>query len=44
MGGACKTHGRVEKCIQNCGWETQGKRLLRRPRHRSEDNVRMHLR
>jgi len=32
-----------EKCIQDFGWKTEGKRLLRRLRCRWEDNIRMDL-
>jgi len=43
MGRACSTHGRDEKCIQNFGWVTDGRRLLRRPGRTWEDNIRMDL-
>jgi hypothetical protein len=26
MGGACSTHGRDEKCVQNLRWETCGRK------------------
>jgi hypothetical protein len=32
-----------EKCIQNCGWESEGKRIVRRSRYRWEDNIKMDL-
>jgi hypothetical protein len=37
--GACSTHGSDEKCISYLGWKTEGKRPLRRPRCRWEDNI-----
>jgi hypothetical protein len=43
MGRPCSTHGRDEKCIQNFGWVTDGRRLLRRPGRTWEDNIRMDL-
>jgi len=43
MGQTCTMHGRDEKFIQNFGWETEGKRQLRRPKHRCEDNIKMDL-
>jgi hypothetical protein len=43
MGRGCTTHGRVEKCIQNCGRESEGKRSLGRPRRRLEVDIKMDL-
>ena len=43
MGGACSTYGGEDRCIQNFGGETLGKRPLGRPRHRWEDNNKMVL-
>jgi len=34
---------RDEKCIKYFGWKPTGKRPLRRPRHRWENNIRMNL-
>jgi hypothetical protein len=44
MGGACRAHGREEKCVQNFDWKPEGKRQLGRRRHRWEDNIKMDLR
>jgi hypothetical protein len=45
MGGACGTHGRDEKCIQNFGGETHvGKISLGRPKRRWKDIITMYLR
>jgi len=33
----------VQWCIQGCGGEPEGKRLLGRPRYRWEDNIKMDL-
>jgi hypothetical protein len=35
---------RDEKCIENCGWTPEGKRVLGRPSGRSGDKIRMDLR
>jgi hypothetical protein len=43
MGGACGMYGRQERCIQGFGEETQGRRPLRRPRRRWEDNIKVDL-
>jgi hypothetical protein len=43
MGGACSTYGGEERCIQCFGGETEGKRPLRRPRHRWEGSIKMNL-
>jgi hypothetical protein len=40
-GGACSTHVRDEKCIQNFVRKAQGKRWLRWPRRRWEDKDRI---
>jgi hypothetical protein len=37
-------YGRDEKCKQNLGLKTEGKRPLGRPRHRCEDNIKIDLR
>jgi hypothetical protein len=34
MGGACSTHEREEKCVQNLDGKPEGKRPLGRPRYR----------
>jgi hypothetical protein len=45
MDGACGTHGRGEKCIQNfLIGKPEVKRPLERPTRRWEDNIRMYLR
>jgi hypothetical protein len=44
IGRACSMHGRDEKCIQKIlVGKPEGKRLLKTPRHRWEDNIRMDL-
>ena len=43
-GGACGTYVGRERCAQGFGEETGGReRLLGRPRHRWEDNIKMNL-
>jgi hypothetical protein len=37
-------HGRNEKCIEILVIKSGGKRTLRRPRHKWEDNIKMDLR
>jgi hypothetical protein len=44
MGRACNVHGGDERCLQNFGLMSEGKRPLGRPRHRWEDNIKMDLR
>jgi len=39
VGGACSTYGVEERCIQGLVGFRVGKRLLGRPRHRLEDNI-----
>jgi len=41
MGGACRTHGRDEKCAQNIGPKPEGKRPLGRPGLRWVYNIDM---
>ena len=43
MDGACSAYGGEERCIQDFGGKTEGKRPLGRPRRRWEDNIRMDL-
>jgi hypothetical protein len=43
MGGACGTYGREERCIQGFGGEPEGKRPLRRPWRRWENNIEIYL-
>jgi hypothetical protein len=43
LGGACSTHERNAKCLQNFPGEPEGKRPLGRYRLRWEDNIRMGL-
>jgi len=40
MGGACRKYGGKKRCVQG---KPEGKRLLGRPRHRWEDNIKMDL-
>jgi len=44
MSRACSTCGEDEKCIQNFGWKTKGKRQLRRPGPRWYDSIRIDVR
>jgi hypothetical protein len=44
MGRTCSIYGRDEKLMQFLVGKPEGKRLLGRPRHRWEDNIRMDLR
>jgi hypothetical protein len=44
MGRAWRTHGREEECKQRFGGKAEGKRKLRGPRRRWENNVKMDLR
>jgi hypothetical protein len=44
VGGACGTHERGQKTVQGLVGKPEGKRPLGRPRHRSEDGIRMDLR
>jgi hypothetical protein len=34
VGGTCGTHGGGERCLQDFGWDPEGKRSLGRPRRR----------
>jgi hypothetical protein len=43
MGGAYSTYGGKERCIQDFGWETEGRPPLGRPRRRWVDNIKMDL-
>jgi hypothetical protein len=43
MGGTCGTHRRQERCIQDLMGRPEGKRPLRGPRRRWEDNNKMDL-
>jgi hypothetical protein len=43
-GRACSMHGRVRSVYKTFAGIPEGKRLLRRPRCRSENNIRMDLR
>ena len=43
MGRACSTYRGQERCRQDFGWETWGKRPLGRPRPTCEDNIKMYL-
>jgi len=40
MGGACSTYEEEERCVQGLGEKPEGKRPLRRPKYRWEDNLR----
>jgi hypothetical protein len=44
VGRACGTHRRGERSVQGFGGKAQRKEILRRPRHRWEDGIRMDLR
>jgi hypothetical protein len=44
MGGACSTHWREKKFIQDFVGKSEGKRPLGRPRRRWYDNIRTDLR
>ena len=44
MGGECSTYGGQVRCIQDLGGgRPEGKKPLRRPRRRWEDNIKMDL-
>jgi hypothetical protein len=43
MDKAYSLYGRDEKCIQNFSQKTEGKRPLRRPRHRWQGTIKMFL-
>jgi hypothetical protein len=43
MGGACRTYGGEERCIQVLVGKPEEKRPLGRPRRRWEDNIKMDL-
>jgi hypothetical protein len=42
--GACSTHGKATNAYKILVGKSEGKRALRRPRHRLQDNIRMDLR
>jgi hypothetical protein len=44
VGGTCGTHGGGEGCLQGLVGRPEGKKPLRRPRRRWEDNTKMDLR
>jgi hypothetical protein len=44
IGGACSTHRRDVKCIQNFYGKPEGKKPRIRPRRRCEDSIRMDVR
>jgi hypothetical protein len=41
MGRACSTHGEMRSVHRIMAGKPEGKRPLRRPRHRWEDNIKM---
>jgi hypothetical protein len=43
MGGACSTNGEMRNAYEILVGKTEGKRRLRRPRRRRENNIRMAL-
>ena len=43
MGRACGAYGGGERCAQGSGGKPEGKRILGRPRHSWEDNIKMDL-
>ena len=44
MSRTCSTYGAIQKCIHHLVGKHEGKRPLRRPRRRWEDNIKMNLR
>jgi hypothetical protein len=44
MGGVCGTHGRAEKVFRVLVGKPEGKRSLRKPKHRWNDGIRLELR
>jgi hypothetical protein len=44
MGKACSTHEGEEECIKSFVGKLEEKRPLGRPKRRSEDNIKMHVR
>ena len=43
MGGACSIYGERRGVYRVLGGKPEGKRLLRKPRRRSEDNIKRNL-
>jgi len=43
MGRVCGTYWRQKRCIEDLVGKPEGMRLLGRPRHRWEDNIKMYL-
>jgi hypothetical protein len=43
VGGACIAHERDDNCVQNLVGKPEGKRTLGRPKHRSEDTIKVDL-
>ena len=43
MGRACGAYGGGERCAQGSGGKPEGKRTLRSPRRRWEENIKMDL-
>jgi hypothetical protein len=44
MGGACRTNGGEEECIQDIGGKARRKETTGRPRRKWVDNIEMDLR
>jgi hypothetical protein len=44
MGGICRMHGRMRNAQKRLVRKLEGKRSLRRPRHRWEDDIAIDLR
>jgi hypothetical protein len=44
VGGACSTHGRGEKSVQDFGGKARREKPLERPRRRWEDGIKMDIR
>jgi hypothetical protein len=44
MGGACNTHGKMKSAYRILVEELEGKRPLKRPRHRRKNNITVDLR
>jgi hypothetical protein len=43
MGGACSTHGEINGAYSVVVGKPEGKRALRRPRRRWDNNIKMNL-
>ena len=43
MGRECGTYVEETRCMQGSAWETEGKKILGRPKRRWEDNIKMYF-